>query len=145
MRTLTWSAATAAILCLLVEAFVQQESSFSTWLFIGKQVLDTWSQWNIAPLYIDCMLRLLSVGLYVDSVCWACGECSKHLDTYGMIWQRCWKRSTSNDKPYRFRRRCRWYMAGFCWHVSRGVPFIQVRTTLGVTWIFLSAGNKKRC
>ncbi|MBD5772494.1 3-dehydroquinate synthase [Marinomonas colpomeniae] len=108
----------------------------------GKQVMVVTNE-TIAPLYLDALVSMLSVDYKVDTCVLPDGEVFKTLDTYGMIMTSLLEaKHNRTTTVIALGGGVVGDMAGFAAATyQRGVPFIQVPTTL-LSQVDSSVGGK---
>ena len=141
MRTLTVDLNDRSYPIYIGRGLRQQKSLFDEAIH-GKQVMIVTND-TIAPLYLDAMVAMLSADYKVDTCILPDGEVFKTLDTYGMIMTSLLEaKHNRTTTVIALGGGVVGDMAGFAAATyQRGVPFIQVPTTL-LSQVDSSVGGK---
>ncbi|NLQ18542.1 3-dehydroquinate synthase [Marinomonas sp. M1K-6] len=141
MRTLTVDLGDRSYPIFIGSGIRQQKSLFDDAIH-GKQVMIVTND-TIAPLYLDAMVSMLSVDYKVDTCILPDGESYKTLETYGMIMSALLEaKHNRTTTVIALGGGVVGDMAGFAAATyQRGVPFIQVPTTL-LSQVDSSVGGK---
>jgi len=141
MRTLTVDLGDRSYPIFIGSGIRQQKALFDDAIH-GKQVMIVTNE-TIAPLYLNSMVAMLSVDYHVDTCVLPDGEVFKTLDTYGMIMTALLEAKHNRTTTIiALGGGVVGDMAGFAAATyQRGVPFIQVPTTL-LSQVDSSVGGK---
>ena len=140
MRTLTVDLGDRSYPIFIGSGIRQQKALFDDAIH-GKQVMIVTNE-TIAPLYLEPIVSMLSVDYKVDTCILPDGEVYKTLETYGMIMSALEAKHNRTTTVIALGGGVVGDMAGFAAATyQRGVPFIQVPTTL-LSQVDSSVGGK---